>query len=101
MFNRLNKKTYDNSSIRATDKSVVISEQVKVFYNTDSKEYEVLISNTPRGSIISLVIFDTDGDVIVDGVINVVGNVVKFLKDTDSTFNGKLAEIKYLTESLI
>lgn len=99
MFNRLNRKTYDNSSIRSEDKSHIVSEQLVVTYNAETLWCEVTLSSLPRGDIISIVVFDTDNDAVIDGVMNVEGRVVKFLREVGSSFEGKIAEIKYLTES--
>lgn len=98
MFNKVSKKRNEASSVNFVDKSIVVTDQTVVRYNSETDEYEVTLTGYPRGELISMVVYNGTDDVVVDGIFNIAGNVVTFLQASGTDLVGKTAEIKYLSE---
>lgn len=96
MFYNINQRRHGTSSKGSTDRSQVVQDQKAVYYDTDADENYVLLSEEPRGAIISLVIFDNQEDLVVDGLTNRIGKKLIFLTNQNLDLQGREAEIKYI-----
>lgn len=92
MIYRTSSRRNSYSTNSPNDRSEIITENLVIYRENGTNT--LTLKDTPRGTIISLVIFTDDGDMVVDGLVNINTKGVTFLDHLD--FGSFKAEIKYL-----